>query len=70
MQERPLLKVEYRQFYIFYQKGGLALYYLKEMIGEAAINRALRDIVQFPKWLHSLARLQAKGPRDRRGQPA
>lgn len=29
MKERPLLNVEYRQFYIFYQKGAIALYYLK-----------------------------------------
>jgi ABC-2 type transport system permease protein len=43
--ERPLLNVEYRQFYIFYQKGGIVLYYMKEMIGEDAINRALRKLI-------------------------
>jgi hypothetical protein len=45
MKERPLLNVEYRQFYIFYQKGGVALYYMKEMIGEDAVNRALRELI-------------------------
>jgi ABC-2 type transport system permease protein len=45
LKERPLLKVEYQQSYIFYQKGGIALYYMKEMIGEDAVNRALRKLV-------------------------
>jgi aminopeptidase N len=46
LRERPLAAVEYRQFYVFYQKGAVALYYLKEMIGEDAVNRALRKLVQ------------------------
>jgi hypothetical protein len=45
LKERPLLKVEYRQFYIFYHKGAVALYYMKEMIGEDAVNRALRKLI-------------------------
>jgi aminopeptidase N len=45
LKERPLLKVEYREFYIFYQKGAVVLYYMKEMIGEDAVNRALRKII-------------------------
>jgi ABC-2 type transport system permease protein len=45
MKERPLLKVEYKQFYIFYNKGAVALYYMKEMIGEDAVNRALRKLI-------------------------
>ena len=44
--ERPLLTVEAQQGYVHYQKGSLAIYYLKEMIGEEAVNRALRKIVQ------------------------
>ena len=44
--ERPLLTVEAQQGYVHYQKGSLAIYYLKEMIGEEAVNRALRRIVQ------------------------
>lgn len=46
MKERPLLAVEYRQFHIFYEKGGVALYYMKEMIGEDAVNRALRKLIR------------------------
>ncbi|HJZ65607.1 MAG TPA: M1 family aminopeptidase [Candidatus Acidoferrum sp.] len=44
--ERPLLMVEAGQGYIHYRKGSVVLYYLKEMIGEEAINRALRRMVQ------------------------
>src|SRR5215471_18977108 len=44
--ERPLLTVEAQQGYVHYRKGSLALYYLKEMIGEEAVNRALRKLVQ------------------------
>jgi len=46
LKERPLFKVEDQQYYIFYQKGAVALYYLKEMIGEDAVNRALRKLIQ------------------------
>jgi hypothetical protein len=45
LKEHPLLRVEYKQFYIFYQKGAVALYSLKEMIGEDAVNRALRKLI-------------------------
>jgi len=44
--ERPLLTVEAQQGYVHYRKGSLAMYYLKEMIGEEAVNRALRKLVQ------------------------
>jgi hypothetical protein len=43
--EHSLLSVEYKQFYIFYNKGSVAFYYLKEMIGEEAVNRALRKLI-------------------------
>lgn len=43
--ERPLLMVEPDQGYIHYQKGGIALYYLAEMIGEARVNAALKSLV-------------------------
>jgi len=46
LRERPLVAVEYRQFYVFYQKGAVALYSLKEMIGEDTVNRALRKLVR------------------------
>jgi hypothetical protein len=45
LKERPLLKVEEKQFYIYYEKGAVALYYMKEMIGEDAFNRALRKLI-------------------------
>jgi ABC-2 type transport system permease protein len=44
--ERPLLTVEANQGYVHYRKGSLVLYYLKEMIGEEAVNRALRKLIQ------------------------
>ena len=44
--ERPLLTVEAQQGYVHYRKGSLALYYLKEMIGEEAVNRVLHQLVQ------------------------
>ena len=44
--ERPLLTVEAQQGYVHYRKGSLALYYLKEMIGEEAVNHALRKLIQ------------------------
>ncbi len=45
LKERPLLTVESGQGYIHYAKGGVVLYYMKEMIGEDAINRALRKVI-------------------------
>ena len=46
LKERPLLTVEANQGYIHYRKGSVILYYLKEMIGEEAVNRALRKVIQ------------------------
>lgn len=46
LKERPLLKVDPNQGYIHYRKGSLALYYLAEMIGEARINAALKDLIE------------------------
>jgi ABC-2 type transport system permease protein len=45
LKERPLLTVESMQYYIFYNKGSVVLYYLKEMLGEDAVNRALRKLI-------------------------
>ena len=45
VKERPLLRVEANQGYIHYRKGSVVLYYLKEMIGEDAVNRALRKVI-------------------------
>ena len=42
--ERPLIKTE-GQGYIHYNKASVALYYLKEMIGEQQVNKALRSLI-------------------------
>jgi ABC-2 type transport system permease protein len=46
VKERPLLTVEANQGYIHYRKGSVVMYYLREMIGEEAVNRALRKVIQ------------------------
>lgn len=43
--EEPLTLVENQQ-YIHYNKGALAMYALRDYIGEAAVNRALRSFLQ------------------------
>ena len=44
VEELPLARVE-NQPYIHYQKGTLAMYWLKEVVGEAVVNRALSKLV-------------------------
>jgi len=44
LEELPLHRVE-NQGYIHYQKGGLAMWALKEEVGEAAVNRALQKLI-------------------------
>jgi ABC-2 type transport system permease protein len=44
--EEPLLMVESGQGYVHYRKASVVLYYLREMIGEEAVNRALRKVIQ------------------------
>jgi ABC-type transport system involved in multi-copper enzyme maturation permease subunit len=39
LKEQPLVTVEAQQGYIHYRKASVVLYYLKEMIGEQAVNR-------------------------------
>ena len=46
LKERPLLTVEAEQGYIHYRKASVVFYSLKEMIGEEAVNRALRSLVE------------------------
>ena len=43
--EMPLAKCE-RQGYIHYNKGSAVMYYLKEMIGEEQVNKALRTYLE------------------------
>jgi len=45
LKERPLMRVEASQGYIHYRKGSVVMYYLRQMIGEDAINRALRQVL-------------------------
>jgi ABC-2 type transport system permease protein len=45
-EEKPLARVRMEQGYIAYNKGALALYTLKDEIGEAAINRVLSRFVR------------------------
>ena len=63
-EERPLISVEYDQQYIHYHKGAIVLYYMKEMIGEDAVNRALRKLIgqyayKSPPYLASYALVDA-----------
>ncbi len=45
LKEHPLLTVEANQGYVHYRKGSVVMYYLKERIGEEAVNRALRKMI-------------------------
>lgn len=43
--ERPLVETE-QQGYIHYQKGSVAMYYLKEMIGEAQVKAVSLQLIE------------------------
>ena len=45
VEELPLARVENQQ-YIHYQKGSLTMYWLKEVVGEETVNRALAKLLQ------------------------
>ena len=45
LEELPLMRVE-NQPYIHYQKGGIAMYLLKEEVGEAEVNRSLQRLLR------------------------
>jgi len=45
VEEVPLERVEAGQGYIHYRKGSLVMYLLKDRMGEAAVNRALRRVL-------------------------
>ncbi len=72
IEELPLERVENQQ-YIHYEKGSLAFYRLREEIGEAALNRALKRFLedkgfQQPPYTTSrelLAYIRAETPADR-----
>jgi ABC-type transport system involved in multi-copper enzyme maturation permease subunit len=73
LEELPLLRVENQQ-YIHYEKGSLAFYRLREEMGEAALNRALRRFLAahafkdppYPSSRDLVAALRAEaGPRHK-----
>jgi len=70
VEELPLARVE-DQPYIHYQKGSLAMYWLKDVVGEATVNRALAALLKqyafkaapYPNTLDFLRLLRAEaGP--------
>ncbi|MEM6453566.1 MAG: M1 family aminopeptidase [Acidobacteriota bacterium] len=66
IEEMPLARTE-MQPYIYYQKGTLAMYRLRDLIGQEAVNAALRDFhdahawrgAPYPTSLDLVARLRA-----------
>ncbi|GAB2861562.1 M1 family metallopeptidase [Pseudoduganella ginsengisoli] len=72
MEEQPLMRVE-GQVYVQYRKGSLALYRLKEEIGEASVNRALKRLLDEKRYQTSpyvtsrdvLQYLRAETPSDK-----
>ncbi|MFO1064679.1 MAG: M1 family aminopeptidase [Pirellulales bacterium] len=70
IKERPLLTVNPDQGYIHYRKGSVALYYLKECIGEERINAALKELIErfayheppYPNALHLVDALKKHTP--------
>ncbi|HEX8572733.1 MAG TPA: ABC transporter permease subunit [Allosphingosinicella sp.] len=73
VEELPLARVE-NQPYIHYRKGSLAMYLLQDRLGEAAVNRALRTVLEkykfkgapYPRSIELIQafRREAKSPED------
>ncbi|HET7462042.1 MAG TPA: M1 family aminopeptidase [Longimicrobium sp.] len=67
--EKPLMLVESQQ-YIHYNKGALAMYAVRDLLGEAAVNRVLRSFLDdwrfrgppYPTSLDLVNRLRAAAP--------
>ncbi|HYC58869.1 MAG TPA: M1 family aminopeptidase [Thermoanaerobaculia bacterium] len=66
--EPPLAQSE-NQSYLYYRKGALVMYALKDLLGEANVNRALRELLReqggphrSPTTAHLLAHLRAVAP--------
>ncbi|WP_374349862.1 ABC transporter permease/M1 family aminopeptidase [Chitinimonas sp.] len=72
IEELPLYKVE-NQPYIHYRKGALIFYRLRDEIGEAALNKALRNFLgefafksaPYPTSLDLLRYIRAEAPADK-----
>lgn len=73
LREEPLSTVDPSQGYVHYRKGSVALYHLKEMIGEDRINAALRDLIgqfaysepPYPTSLDLIAALRKQTPPEK-----
>lgn len=73
VEELPLMRVENQQ-YIHYNKGSLVMYLLQDRLGEAAVNRALRTVLDkyrfkgapYPRSIELVEafRKEAKTPED------
>ncbi|HEX8621509.1 MAG TPA: M1 family aminopeptidase, partial [Allosphingosinicella sp.] len=73
VEELPLARVE-NQPYIHYRKGSLVMYLLQDRLGEAAVNRALRTVLEkykfrgapYPRSIELIEafRKEAKTPED------
>jgi ABC-2 type transport system permease protein len=73
VEEVPLMRVENQQ-YIHYNKGSLVMYLLQDRLGEAAVNRALRTVLNkykfkgapYPRSIELVEafRREAKSPED------
>ncbi len=73
VEEQPLMRVENQQ-YIHYNKGSLVMYLLQDRLGEAAVNRAIRTILEkyrfkaapYPRSIELVdaIRREAKTPED------
>ena len=72
LEEMPLMRVE-GQPYIYYQKGGLVMYLLRDQLGEDVVNRALRRVLQqyafrgapYPRSTDLVTALKAEAPADK-----
>ena len=72
VEEQPLVSVE-NQLYIGYRKGSMVFYRLREEIGEAALNRALKSFVAAHRYQTGtyvtsrdlLAAIRAESPADK-----
>ena len=73
IEELPLERVE-NQPYIHYQKGSLVMYLLKDVVGEDAVNRALRGLIARVRFqgraVSDVARSPAASPRRSRAGTA
>lgn len=73
VEELPLMRVENQQ-YVHYNKGSLVMYLLQDRLGEAAVNRALRSVLEkyrfkgapYPRSIELVEafRREAKAPED------